>query len=385
MLEIFRTFSRKVQYKLFGVVHVPPIGKKKGDVLLSYLPGPLTLFPWQHFTDPHSNYWESSKIAQMFSERGYAVDVIDFKNTAFIPRKSYIACIDIGTNLHRFLPYLPKTCKKIIHITGAYPEFQSRQAGIRLTSFEKRRGTRITQERPVPNASYKDADYLEGFGNKTIRESYAPLRMPIFPIPISVTTQFDFPEQKDFIAARTNFLWFGGSGAILKGLDLVLEAFAELPEYTLHIVGPVIHEEKFKRTYARELSLPNIRLYPRPQISKGGKIMVGSQPFTEITNACASIVYPSASEGTSGAVIQAMHAGLIPLITKETGIEEGAPGIVIEPTKENILAAVRTIATQNSDELRAHAKNVWQWVRAHHTKETFSRAYARFIDEVLQM
>ncbi len=40
-------------------------------------------------------------------------------------------------------------------------------------------------------------------------------------------------------------MWFGSGGMIHKGLDLVLEVFARMQEYHLHICGPVHHEEDF--------------------------------------------------------------------------------------------------------------------------------------------
>jgi hypothetical protein len=45
-----------------------------------------------------------------------------------------------------------------------------------------------------------------------------------------------------------------------KGLDLVLEAFADMPEYHLTVCGPIQKEQDFERAYYRELyQVPNIR------------------------------------------------------------------------------------------------------------------------------
>lgn len=46
---------------------------------------------------------------------------------------------------------------------------------------------------------------------------------------------------------RENFLWLGSRGAVLKGLDLVLEAFARMPD--LQVSGPVEDEADFAAAY----------------------------------------------------------------------------------------------------------------------------------------
>ncbi len=120
LLKIIYAYRNKLSNKLRGVAHVPAQGKKKGDILLSYLVRPFTLAPWEHPTDPHTNYWECSEIARLFSERGYAVDVINWSNTIFIPRKPYAAIIDTHQNLERLSPLLPSDCKKVMHVTFSY-------------------------------------------------------------------------------------------------------------------------------------------------------------------------------------------------------------------------------------------------------------------------
>lgn len=387
MLNIFRIYKNKVSNKLLGVVHLPPCGEKKGDVLISYLTEPFTTIPNKGFTDPHTNKWECSEIARLFSVRGYAVDIINFKNTDFVPRKKYAVCVDIMQNLERLTPHLPATCKKVMHITSAFGDFQNAAEKQRLENLERRRNIFIKPQRTeVPSNNPKYADYLEGLGNQTIHATYTQFNKAIFPIPISVAREFDFPLEKNFESARAHFLWFGGGGAVLKGLDIVLEAFASLPDLTLHIVGPVTKEPDFALAYKHELALPNIIVHPRPRISPDGKMLCGDIPFTNITDTCAALVYPSASEGTSGAVVQAMHAGLIPIITKQTGLHEDAPAIICElPNVDSIKELVLKISKTNPSVLKKEAQEAWAYAREHHTKETFSKAYAHFIDDILKI
>ncbi|HEU5114606.1 MAG TPA: glycosyltransferase, partial [Candidatus Paceibacterota bacterium] len=190
-------------------------------------------------------------------------------------------------------------------------------------------------------------------------------------------------QNKDFAAAKKTFLWFGGGGAVHKGLDLVLEAFATLPNLTLHIVGPVAAEEDFVKAYEKELALPNVHLHGRPKIDANGFMTIDGAPFSDIADACGALVYLSASEGTSGAVVQAMHAGLYPIITPESGIDSSAPSIAIaHPSVESVAAAVRAFSSLPSENIREKAKAAWTFARETYTKEQFTKTYSDFLDSI---
>jgi glycosyltransferase involved in cell wall biosynthesis len=268
-----------------------------------------------------------------------------------------------------------------MHIVTASPEFQNTAERNRLKELEKRRGATLITRRQIPvskNLIY--ADFLEGFGNKTIRATYANAGKSIFPIPISAVKLFDFPEDKDFDTARTHFLWFGGGGAVLKGLDLVLEAFVKNPSLYLHICGPVAAEKDFVETYKKELyETPNIHLY--------GRIDATTDLFKKIIDTCGALIYPAFSEGTSGAVVQTMHAGIVPIITPETGIDEETGGMIIikNPTVDSVSEAINVFSTIQPKKIKDMAHEVWSYARAHYTRESFSTAYTHFINDILHL
>ncbi len=384
---IYWAYRNKITNKLWGVVHAPCRGKKRGSILISYLTGPFTLAPSEYFTDPHSSYWECSEIVHLFSKRGYNVDIINWNNKTFLPKKKYKLCLDIQNNLERLSKFLPKECVKIIHIVSANSKFQNNAERKRLNDLKNRRGVILKTQRTntlSENTTY--ADFIEGFGNRTIHCSYKISNKPIFPIPISVVCKYDFPKNKNFKLARKNFLWFGGGGAILKGLDLVVEAFSRLPNLNLYIIGPAPFEKEFSKEYKKELNLPNIHHYPRPKISKNGSMTIEGQPFIKIMNRCVAIIYPSASEGTSGAVIQAMHAGIIPIITREAGLSKNSPSIIIEnPSVESIISLAQKVSETNPATLYNTAHDSWKYVNQYHTKKKFSESYANFIDNIIKL
>lgn len=378
--NIYWAYRNKITNKLWGVVSMPATGKKKGSVLISYFTEPFTLAPWEHFSNLHTMYWECYEIARLFSSQGYAVDVINWNNRTFTPRKQYKVCVDTQGNLERLNQTLPKECRKVMHIVTTSPEFQNTAEKKRLDELKNRRGVALAPRRQVPmsnNVTY--ANFLEGFGNKTVRATYANANKAIFPIPISAVQLFDFPEHKDFDTARKHFLWFGGGGAVLKGLDLTLEAFAVMPELHLHVCGPIYGEKDFVKEYKEELErTPNIHVY--------GRIDVASKQFADIINKCSAVVYPSGGEGSSGAVIQAMHAGLVPIITHETGIQEDSGYIPLEnPTPESVAKAVKDFSNMPAKDIEEFSKKIWNYVRKRYTRKTFSDTYKCFIEEKLKI
>ena len=378
--EIFWAYKNKITNKLSGIVHMKASGKKKGDILISYITEPFTFTPWEKFPNYHTMYWECFEIAKLFSNKGYDVDIINAKDEKFRPKKPYIVCIDAENGLKRLSKYLPQNCKKVFHILISYWEVYNMSEETRIKDIEKRRGVKLLPRRKMkPSKNAEIADFLEGFGNKTIFETFSKFKKPIFFIPISAVIKFDFSENKDFGSARKNFLWMGGGGLALKGLDLVLEAFSKLPDLNLHVCGPIHGEDDFLQEYKKELyETPNIKVY--------GRLNIGGKKFKEIVNKCGAVIYPSGGEGSSGAIVQAMHAGLVPIITHETGIQENSGYIpLITPTVESVAKAVKDFSELPKESVREFSKKIWEYARLNYTRESFSKAYKRFIDDVLKI
>ena len=391
MFKILRkyvtAYRNKITNKLLGVVFLRSGKIKKGTVLLSFITGPFTLAPGEYFTDPHPNYWAVTEIVRIFLERGYDVDAIEWNNFKFIPKKKYIVCIDMQYNLERLSKYLPANCIKIMHLVASYPEYQNKVENERIKALEKRRGVIIQPRRTDPLTSNPGiADFIGGYGNKTVHGTFASFGKKIEKIPVPAMDTYDFPENKNFEISKGNFLWFGGGGAILKGLDLVVEAFATLPHLNLIIIGPASYEKEFEEIYKKELNLPNIKRYSRPKITKSGKIMVDGKDISEIFNQCGAIVYMSASEGGGGATVHAMQAGLFPIVTPNTGIYEEAPSIIVNnPTVENIKNAVLEFSKLPAEKIKEMSKDVWIFARENYTREIFTKKYENFIDNIIKL
>ncbi len=370
-----RYLVRRILHEMRGnVVHLSPQHAPRGSVLVSY-----TTLPYidrrARVLDAHTNRWECMQMAQTFLDRGYAVDVIDSTDKTFVPKKAYAYFIDVGTNMDRVAPHLNSDCVKVFFNTHSHWHFQNEAERARLDNIEKRRGIRIPPTRELPpEHAIELCDAAASLGNDASIGTYAFAGKPITSIPLSTTHVYPSPESKNFEKARARFIWFGGAGLAHKGLDLVLEAFATMPEYHLMVCGKVSPHDPFVQTYMHEL-------YELPNIQTLGWTDPGSVQFKKICEESLGIVYPSCAEGCAGSVVLCMHAGLIPIVSKESGIDTGSFGITLrENTIQAIQTAVRELSSTSPEALKSKAVATWTYAREHHTREKFTSAFEGFVD-----
>lgn len=364
-------------------------GAPRGRVLLSYIVDPFLLPPGAEPSHAHTHHWECREMARAWREAGYAVDAIHWTNTGFEPDGPYDVLIDPRLNLERLGPRLDALrdggCLKVLHAETAHHTFHNPAQDARRAALRERRGVELPPERRLEeNRALEHADAITLVGNHFTASTYAsdgPLSAigkPIFRVPLSNAFEYPYPEERDLATARRRFVWFGSGGLVHKGLDLVLEAFAGLPDLHLTVCGPVDREPDFEREYWRELyRTPNIRTEGWVDAAPGGR-------FQRIARESVATVYPSCSEGGGGSVITCMHAGLIPVVTSEASVDVAPErGVLVgDVTVEGIRRAVTGLAERPAGELEAMARAAWSHVRKHHTRETFARDYRWVVGEL---
>lgn len=366
---IIKKIIRKIRG---GVVTLYPESVSRGRVLLSYKTEPF--FELEKKEQMHTNIWECMEIARIFLRLGYTVDVIDWFNHQFIPKKKYAYFIDLHFNLKRIGPLLGKDCIKIFHATSSHWLFNNAAEYQRLLALQKRRGVTLIPRRTLdPTSNIENADFSTILGNDVTENTYSFAKKNMRQIPLSTTHTYPFPEHKDIETAKKNFIWLGGTGMVHKGLDLVLEAFSRLPEYQLFVCGNVQGEKDFEKLYWDEL-------YSTKNIKTLGRVDLGSDVFRDITNTAIALIYPSCAEGQSGAVVTCMHAGLIPVISHHSGVDVGDFGIITKDnTVEEITQTIQSVATMSDDELRRRSRGAWEYARKNHTRERFSEEFSKFV------
>lgn len=361
------------------VISLQPTGSSRGNVLISYVLEPFCLKPGEPIPNTHTHYWECVQMVKTFLDLGYCVDVISLFNDKFIPKKHYSIFIDVRWNFERLSSLINQDCVKILHIDTAHFLFHNAAECQRLLALQQRRGVTLKPQRfHMPTQAIEYADCAIVLGNEFTINTFRYAKKPLYRVPISALETYPFSQNKDFEACRRHYLWFGSGGMVHKGLDLVLEAFTQMPEYHLTVCGPVKGEQDFEKAFDKEL-------YHTPNIHTYGWIDVSSTDFVKITNSCAGIIYPSCSEGGAACVIMCMHAGLIPIVSYEASVDvrEDYGVILKECSVEEIQSTIRRVSSLPANEIEKMAKKAWEFARANHTKEKFTQEYRSAIEKII--
>ncbi|HUF73004.1 MAG TPA: glycosyltransferase [Gammaproteobacteria bacterium] len=356
----------------------PPQGRtSRGRALLAYVLEPF-LRGNSPISNAHTHDWESLQIAQTLLERGFSVDVISYLNRTFNPADDYRIFIGARTNFERIAPRVPAECIKIVHLDTAHWLFNNQAAYRRLLDLQKRRGVTLDNIKTVEaNWAIEHADMGTVLGNDFTIDTYRYAGKPLFRIPISTPETYDWAADKDIEAARHRYLWFGSSGFVHKGLDLVLEAFAGMPDKRLVVCGPFDDEPRFLDAYRKEL-------FETSNIEATGWVDVSGQKFRNIAQSCIGLIYPSCSEGGGGSAITCMHAGMVPLLSRETSVDVGDSGLILTSSDiGEIRARVRALSEEPEERLAARVQASIGIARESHTREIFAAAFARFVDDHL--
>jgi glycosyltransferase involved in cell wall biosynthesis len=359
-------------------ISLQPEGARRGAVLLSYIIDPFLLPEGVPVSHDHTHHWESWQIAHTFLRKGFAVDVISYLNRRFVPSRRYDYFVAARTNFDRISAHLNEDCVKVAHLDTAHWVFNNHAAYSRLLALQKRRGMTLENLKMIEaNWAIENADVATLLGNDFTMQTYRYANTPLYRIPISAPCTYDWDDGKDFEKCRNHYLWFGSSGFVHKGLDLVLEAFAGMPGYSLTVCGPFDEERRFLGAFHQEL-------YETPNIEAHGWIDVSGGDFAAIARRCVGLVYPTCSEGGGGSVITCMHAGLIPILPREASVDIGDGGIVLEQNSiDEIRKSVRKLSALPAAALRKTARRAWEEARARHTRDHFAGSYEKFVEEVL--
>ncbi len=284
------------------------------NCLLVYMTAP---FRRGNMTFLHQTLWQCTEIARLLGEFGYNVDVIDFHRDVRLA-KAYDLIIDIHPGLNKsYQNHMTENCKKIVYCTGANVTFSNAAEQKRLDDLFMRKGVRLRARRyfqPIERREMLSFDGVLLIGNSYTWRTYN--EFGISSVSYIKNTGYDFPGQKDFSKkSSSKFLYMGSAGQVFRGLDLLLDIFSERPDLTLYVCAQLKAESDFCALYKKEL-------FNTANIIPVGFVDIRSKNFAQIAAACSYMILPSAAEGMSGSVLVAMSAGIIPIVSRECGLED---------------------------------------------------------------
>jgi glycosyltransferase involved in cell wall biosynthesis len=378
----------RIQRRYCKVVALAPRGAPRGSALLSYALTAAGAKPDDPVFRFHSGPWESSVIADWLTARGYAVDVIHYTNRRFVPERPYDIIVTLTPDLYRLAACAPRPADEVLkiwHMNLRSLEHTNRTELDRIADLERRRpGALYAPKRQEPDERVADkalalADACVLVGNGGVLSTYpARFHGKITLIPISASPTAVVKRAGEYAPPEREFVWYFGSGAVRKGLDLLLEIFPQHPEWTLHVIGLARAEPDFVKIYRRELlETNNIRYH--------GHLDPMSDAFAAVMRRSFCFIAPTCTESISTAVATMMQVGLYPLVSRETGVDLPAgAGRWLEPcdiqTIERALAEARALP---DNELERQAALTQAYALEHYSRERFRAGMEAFLERAV--
>lgn len=342
------------------------------NCLLKYITIPFGISPMYH---KHQNMWQVPELAKMLAQFEYNVDVIDYDEDAVSFTKQYDALIDIYPQQHSYDTALKKDCIKVFFATGAEPMWQKHQIAERLEGLFKRRAVRLPSTAPAAllDNYISSFDALMLFGNELTLNTFSSI--PIKRKYMIKNAAVAFDNNPGYAQKSPQvFLYLATQPQLLKGLDLLLEVFAQNPNLYLFVCGQFRQDKEFCQVYEQEL-------FHTKNIIPVGVVDVTSSAFKRIAAIASFAVLPSCSEGMSGSILTAMSAGLIPIVSSACGINEEDAFQFKECSVSNIEQTLKYFAAKDVRWIKEVSLKAVDVINAKYRPQHFTESlYAALID-----
>ena len=331
----------------------------------------------------HVNRLEGLLTARVLSSLGFNIDLYNYRYKEDIDYSPYDLVYGLGRNLPRAYQQNRSHPLVIYYATGLPLCLFSYQAHRAMQYFYARHGVWLYESHRFPEGDVEETmseqlcDALIVLG----AESHA-LHQKLYPQKIVLAQNAPFNTRldektilnKEYALAKKQYLWMGSIGLIYKGLDVVLDVFSKRPDLTLHILC-LEKEPSFFEHYTEALRLPNIRRY--------GFIDVQSPLFQELVATCGFVLSSSWAEGQSTSVVNCMHCGLIPIVTRECGLSHDEVPILLEDqSMEALERALRICDAMDPSTMRELAGNVLKNTKQRHGPKAYMEQLRKNILEI---
>ena len=360
-------------------------------VLISYVTSSFYQ-PLEEIT--HSNALEMLEILKYFIGKDYCIDVVDCLYHDFDFQEGVYDLV-FGQGIPFLKAAVDKRAKKIGYLTEAYPnktlenEKERLEYFLRRHKFGPKRNISRLFIRPNTFDYLNDeilnmSDRLILLGNQWTFSTYPKeVRQKItFLSPTAIMNE-KFTIEKKIEFKKTHqgnkkvFLWFGSLGSGHKGLDIVLDAFEDLKLENIELwVFGLSHEEYkiLKRYFKRNQNIKNL-----------GRVRVKSEEFFNVALNADFVIFPSCSEANSTAVLTCMAHGIIPIVTKEVGVDilDDAGFILRDYMVETVRDKIQEVIEIPPDTLLEMQIKNFTYARSKFTLENFYLEFSRIMDGIL--
>jgi glycosyltransferase involved in cell wall biosynthesis len=350
---------------------------KRGKVLISWVTDPFMPGYDLVTSSAHVHDWQCKEMVAILGDAGFGVDVIDWMNTRDAVNDNYDLIIGLGDAFVKSCRRQRRDIPSIYLGTGMDSKLTNELIEERSRILFERRGIKIEQP-IITDDGPLIADEIWYIGNDSTRDSYRVPNVALNQLPNTVLDSV-LPtfSGKDFLDARNHFMWMAAHGAIRRSLDVLLEVFEGRPNQHLWVCGLIDREHEFFAFYRKQLlELKNIHYV--------GWVKMASEKYQEVTRRCGYILYPTVSDGMPGSVVNAMAAGVVPIVTDAAGMDCGGFGQRIPRIDHATLAnLVVEAAAIDPSELARQSEGGSTFAFKRYSKEAFRKAFRDLLSKWL--
>lgn len=328
----------------------------------------------------HPNYFEAKIIVSVLDELGYCVDVVFFDNEKFEEFRKYDLIIGLGDCFDNSVIRCNDNAIRIYYATGANFLTAFSNEIKRWGDLYDRKGIIAAPSRfglprnpQLAIQSMKNCNGIITVGSDWCASTYSMWNKTVCQVGIIPFTYYSYADMnRNLSECKYNFLWLGGNGLVHKGLDIVIETFAQLPKCNLYIACN--YEKGFFEKYKKELNMKNIHYL--------GFMNTGSDMFFELVNRCAYTICISCSEGTCTSVVTCMYAGLIPITSKESGINYGYQ--LNDNKIDSIITVLQELDKKTDKELQIEMEKSYRYVNENYTPDIFRKKFKQALVTIIK-
>lgn len=378
--------SQLLAYKLINKdqlnVNLDLCNPNQKRILISY----ITLTGCDFSKIKHASYFHLNQIIHYFIAKGFCIDLCWFDDTDAYHRlkdNKYDVILGFGSVYKLFcknhniplricftmennpLVVKEKYDERIKYFNERHPNINPRNSQPRMGYFDEET-FELSNYMILMNSFYNSTSFKQYFETIHLVNSNA-----------IINSNYNF--EKDIIyqkidESRNNILWFGSAGIIHKGLDILIDVVAQMPNKKLLCYGICKNERNFFRKIKAQNTIDC------------GRISVLSNDFVEQViyknNIC---VFPSCSEGMSTAVATCMAHGIIPIVTKEVGFND-SPWIVTlkDYTVENIKDTINHILNLSTKEILQWRYECYKYARNQFSINEFDSLFTSAMDSIIE-
>lgn len=381
LLKLLNKIGEKFAPKIWMNINLDLCNPVQKRVLLCYL--------WLGKTDiinvSHANVLHANQMIHWLISEGFCIDVCDVKDEDIHPllkSHQYDFVIGFGPIYKKILLQNPRPI--CIHfVTENNPDVVVNKYRERVEYFKKRHSDIILRDSVCRDQYYDhfqltSSDYCILMSSQYNENSFLPFFKKVYRVNSNaiINSNYTFYEHevRQWInKSKRRFLWFGSVGLIHKGVDLLCDAFRRMPDISLDLYGVNPAEKKLL-----------CQLMP-DNVHDCGRISVQSEEFVhEIIAQYNFVIFPSCSEGMSTALTTCMCHGIIPVVTKESGLDFNKHIIQLDGWKVNdICRTVRRLLNFSEEEILLMRKNVYEYARNAFSLETFTTQFGNAMSSII--